>query len=280
MVPNWRFEEARSKHAPSITLYESGALRGLRLAKPSLVKSPIGPLPAERLTFYESGALKRLFPVDGGLSGFWSLADEKKLNRKIRLGLKFGTYDLFVSGLAFYETGQLRSVTVWPGENPLLPLPISGAMAPVGAGFSLFPNGDLQSLEPRRPFKADTPLGPMEAFDPEATGITADKNSLAFGLDGKVTALKSLVIVEADTPSGPIKIFPNVKPSPLSDGQKLHLPLSFAFAGDTVTVSRGFPNGQAITLPLSSPIRLRPYYDHALTGIALPRPPLKPSRPI
>jgi hypothetical protein len=146
MVPNYSYDDARKKYAPSLSFYESGALRCVRLNEQKLVTIPgVGSIPCEKLLFYEGGTLKRLFPTDGKISGYWSVKDEKKLNREIDLSLKFGNYTLFISVLSFYETGELKSVTLWPGEDPELPLPGGEGKLRVGAGFSLYKNGDLQS---------------------------------------------------------------------------------------------------------------------------------------
>jgi hypothetical protein len=269
LTPNWQYVEARTKFAPSVTFYETGALKSLRLSQITQVLTTIGRLPAERLTFFPNGALKRLFPVDGKISGFWTLADEIKLNQKIKLSLKMGTFSLYLSGLAFYETGSLRSVTLWPGQSLQLPLPLSEIKVPVGVGFSLFPNGALSSLEPKSPVKVQTPLGQMEAFDPQALGISADRNSLQFQPNGQIKALKSLVIFEADGSQGKTVIYPHSRPHPLDDYNRVHYPLAFEFSEHTVTVSRDLPDENKMTFDLASPIKLRPYIAHTLVNITL-----------
>ena len=40
---------------------------------------------AEQVSFYESGALKRIFPLNGTLSGYWTQEDEAKLATPLTL---------------------------------------------------------------------------------------------------------------------------------------------------------------------------------------------------
>ncbi|MDR2349030.1 MAG: hypothetical protein LBF41_00190, partial [Deltaproteobacteria bacterium] len=118
LTPQFRYDEPRKKYAPALKFYPSGALKCLRLENITPVESPAGVLPAEELVFYESGALKRLFPVNGKLSGYWSEKDEKALNSRINLTLpKFGDFSLYLSGLSFHEGGEIKSLTLWPNED-------------------------------------------------------------------------------------------------------------------------------------------------------------------
>jgi hypothetical protein len=273
LVPNYCYEEARTKYAPSVSFYPSGAIKSIRLVKPTLVPTPVGEMPAERLTFFEDGSLNRLFPVDGRISGFWSLNDEKTLNSKIRLDLMFGSFLLYLSGVAFYPTGKLRSVTIWPGQHLELPLPLSGTKVPIGSGFSLFDNGHLSSLEPKRPIIVQTPIGPMEAFDPTATGLTSDRNSLEFNLEGTVNALKSLVIIEVAGPKNLILMSPKTKIHPLDENKKIHYPLSFKFYPNSVSVCRDHSDQRIMNFDLNT-IKLRPYLAHNLVNISLKMSPL------
>lgn len=268
LVPNYVYDDARKKYAPGVVFYESGALKSLRLLNVTEVPTPLGKkLPAEKLSFYENGALKRLFPLDGRLSGFWSEKDERKLLSPIPLKFSFGAFNILASGIAFYPEGSIRSVTLWPGEN--LSLPLSSGMVKVGAGFSLYPEGMLQSVEPKVPVKVETPLGPMEAFDPEALGVCADSNSLGFSPEGKVVKLKALVILEYLKGGGQLVIKPFSKPHPLDDARVLHRPLSFVFSPTKVTVSRDLLGEGPYCLELCSKLTLRPYIAHRLARITI-----------
>jgi hypothetical protein len=272
LTPNYEFDQARKKYAPSMTFHESGAIKSLRLAQVTMVPTPLGPLPAEKVTFYENGALKRLFPVDGRLSGFWSLNDEKKFNRPIELKLKFTSFRLYLSVLAFYPNGQAKSICLWPKEKLSLSLPHSGQSLPVGAGFSLYPNGQLESLEPAEPSLVATPLGPLLAHDPEATGLTADRNSLVLAPDGQIASLKSLVIIKGYSALGPVTLAPRVKPHPLSDIKKFHCPLTLTFLPQGLAVSHSDPGQTPTLLDYRQPIRLIPYMAQNLVNLSLNLP--------
>jgi hypothetical protein len=279
LTPNYEFDQARKKYAPSVTFHESGAIKSLRLNEINVVPTPLGPLPAEKLTFYENGALKRLFPVDGRLSGFWSLNDEKEFNEPIALRLKFASALLRVSVLAFYPTGQLKSVCLWPNEKLHLPLPHTGQPIRVGAGFSLYPDGALESIEPAAPTLVPTPVGALLAHDPEATGLTADENSLAFSPTGEIASLKTLIIVKGHSPQGPVTMAPRVKPHPLSDHKKVHRPLTLTFLPQGLGVSHSDPFEEPTVLDYDHPLSLIPYLAHNLVKVSLKFPPSKPGRP-
>ncbi|MDR3154430.1 MAG: hypothetical protein LBW85_09230 [Deltaproteobacteria bacterium] len=235
-TPSYRHGDARSKRAHSVFFYPSGRLKGLRLDRQAALRLPsVGAVPAEKLTFYESGAVKRVFPLDGRISGYWTERDERSLAEPLSLSLPCGEFSCLVSSLRFHESGAVSSVTLWPGEN--VEIAAGGRLYRVRIGFSLDEAGNLSSLEPARPTLVPTPLGELEAFDPEAVGIVADRNSLELDPSGGVTALKSLAVLEA---AGPplLRIAPLSGPHPLDDGRLRHFPLTFRFGEGSVKVSR------------------------------------------
>jgi hypothetical protein len=273
LTPVWDYEDARKKYAASVVFYESGALRSVRLQEPCAVPSPLGKaVPAERISYFESGAVKRLFPLDGKISGFWTQRDEMKLARDVTVTFPWGGLTLPASCLSFFETGEIRSVTLWPGNSVTLPLPTGESVKGV-SGFSLYRDGSLESVEPLSPARVRTPIGVMPAYDPEALRVCADNNSLKFDRAGNVSAVKALIVFEAllpgqdagrDGQAPPVRLAPIVKRHPLDDGAKVHLPLCFEFKDRYFTVIRGvkdetpqrFPKGSKVTLSPYRPLRL------------------------
>ena len=121
--------------------------------------------------------------------------------RKLDFDLSVGKFRAKVIGIHFYPGGVLKSLTLWPGETIRIRTPI-GEMA-VRAGFSLYENGCVKSVEPARPTAIDTPLGTITAFDPDIIGMHADQNSVQFSPTGELLSLKSLATgITATGPDG------------------------------------------------------------------------------
>ena len=145
-------------------------------------------MPAELVTFYDTGELKRIFPLDGKVSGFWSEEDERGFNVPLNFEFDFASFSALISGLCFYKNGCIRSVTLFPNEIIRIGHEPNGTID-VRHGFSLHESGRLQSLEPASPVKLRTPIGTLTAFDPNAVGINADMNSLCFDEQGRIISL-------------------------------------------------------------------------------------------
>jgi hypothetical protein len=171
-------ETVRRKRKPSLEFYKNGLTRSVCLEEQQEIVTPIGEFPAEFLTFYETGELKRFFPLDGQMSGFWSLEEERELNFPLTFDLGWGEFTTLLGGICLYPSGAIRSVTLFPGETLRLPSPAGELLT--GVGFSLHESGALASAEPASPLPVVTPVGNLEAFDPTAAGVNADRSSLRF----------------------------------------------------------------------------------------------------
>ena len=187
LIPQYGEENVRRKYTKSISFHPDGSVKSILLETQSEITTPIGEFPAELVTFYETGELKRFFPVNGKISGYWSEQDEKALNIPFNFSFEFGDFTAMLVGICFYPGGDIRSMTLFPGEIIKLATP-AGEIS-VRNGFSLHENGKLQSVEPSVPVKVTTPIGVVSAFDTNASGISADENSLVFSESGEVLAL-------------------------------------------------------------------------------------------
>ena len=87
----------RKRNSPSCYFYPDGNLQKLALEDQTEITTPIGILPAELITFYRSGNIKRIFPLNGKLSAYWDEADEYNLADKITLNLIIGKINCFFS---------------------------------------------------------------------------------------------------------------------------------------------------------------------------------------
>jgi hypothetical protein len=177
-------ETHRRKNKCSVEFHKNGMVKAVALNEIQEIQTPIGEFPAELVTFYETGELKRFFPLDGKISGMWSEEEEKSLAIPLSFEFPFSSFTAIISGIAFYKTGDIRSITLFPGEK--IPISTEYGEIPARNGFSLYESGKLESLEPALPFVIQTPTGPRRAFDPNAIGVNADINSLVFSEEGKI----------------------------------------------------------------------------------------------
>lgn len=188
LIPSFT-ETERRKFKPSIEFYRNGMIKVVSLEEQQDIETPIGEFPAELVTFYDTGELNCVFPLDGKISGFWSEEDEGNLLVPLRFDLDFAAFSAKISAVRFYRDGAIRSITLYPDERII----VATAYGPISVrnGISLYPDGELESLEPSEPISLDTPIGRISAYDSEAVGITADSNSVSFDREGKVLSVST-----------------------------------------------------------------------------------------
>jgi hypothetical protein len=192
-VPQYRtdeFGERQKKHRSALSFHSNGKIKSAALQHSAPIQTALGIFDAELVTFYEDGGVNRLFPLNGLVNGFWTENQERAMAGKLDFDLSIGKFRAKVIGIHFYPGGALKSLTLWPGETIRI-LTHIGEMD-VRAGFSLYENGSLKSVEPARPTTICTPLGSITAFDPDDIGMHADRNSVQFGPAGELLSLKSL----------------------------------------------------------------------------------------
>jgi hypothetical protein len=177
-------ETHRRKNKFSVEFHKNGMIKAVALNEIQEIETPIGEFPAELVIFYETGELKRFFPLDGKISGMWSEKEEKALTIPLTFEFPFTSFTALINGIAFYKSGEIRSITLYPGER--IPISTEYGEIPTRNGFSLYESGKLESLEPAIPFLIQTPNGPHRAFNPNAIGVNADVNSLVFDEEGKI----------------------------------------------------------------------------------------------
>lgn len=192
-VPQYEDDGVRRKFVRSLSFYESGRLKSISCHNRVLLKTPIGELPAELITFYENGSIKRLFPLNGKISGYWSEEDEYGLAESLKLNIPFEgktfQLDKKIMSLCFYKSGALKSLTLWPNDHLNVETPIGLVKTRIGIAFH--ENGKLKSIEPADPVKLETPIGSLTAYDVNALGIHGEVNSLCFTEEGRLKSLTS-----------------------------------------------------------------------------------------
>jgi len=240
LVPAYT-ETCRRKNKYSVEFYKCGMIKAVALDEVQEIQTPIGEFPAELVTFFETGELKRFFPLDGKISGMWSEEEEKTLAIPLSFELPFTVFTAIISGIAFYQSGDIRSITLFPGET--VPVATRYGEIPARNGFSLYQAGKLESLEPSVPAVIQTPIGALSAFHPNAVGINADSNSLVFDESGQIIALTTAHSrIAAQTTDGRLLLFsPRKVVNPLDDETMITegLRISFSYGADTVTFADG-----------------------------------------
>ena len=207
LVPQYEPEDPRRQRVQPVELHPGGGLKAVSLQERAVVETPVGPMTAERVTFHPGGELRRVFPLDGKISAYWSVENETALAGPQRMQTPIGVVSARIISVHFFPSGALRSVTLWPGERVTIVTPQGPAS--VSVGFSFHESGALRSFEPDAPFEAKTPVGTVLAFDTDPEGgMAADLNSLQFDEAGNVTALttatdKVVVTCNAVAEAGP-----------------------------------------------------------------------------
>ncbi len=181
--------ERNKKDRRSLAFFENGAIKSIALDQSMPVQTPLGPLNAEAVSFYENGAIHRIFPLNGQIDGYWSERKEAELAVPMAFDLPVGKFSAKVISLRFYPSGALRSLTLWPSERITIHSPLGPVR--VRKGFALYESGALRSFEPAKVEEVATPVGIVKAFDAEMLGMSADINSIQFTADGTLSSVKT-----------------------------------------------------------------------------------------
>ncbi len=189
LVPQYSGEDLRKPRVEPVTFHPGGALKSLPLETQVRVSTPLGEMPAELVSFHPSGAVRRVFPLNGKLSGAWTWEDEQRLAEPLTLETPAGRVEARLICAHFHPSGALRSLTLWRGEEAEIDTPLGRIRARLGLSF--YEDGALRSLEPAEPLEVPTPIGRLRTYDSEALGVSGDVNSLAFAPEGRLEALAS-----------------------------------------------------------------------------------------
>uniref|UniRef100_B3EJN2 Uncharacterized protein n=1 Tax=Chlorobium phaeobacteroides (strain BS1) TaxID=331678 RepID=B3EJN2_CHLPB len=241
LVPQYETEDMGRRARKPVYFHKNGALKSIPLQEQTTVTTPAGEIPAELITFYESGALKRIFPLDGKLSGFWSWKNEMALARESIIDTPVARISAKIIAIQFYESGATRSITFWPGQSASITTDHGKHEARTGIAF--YENGKIRSYEPLRKTTVPTPIGKMIAYDNEPNGIHGDLNSLQFDREGIVSSLSTIDNeVEVIYPDGSSRLFtPGVKNNVCGDERKVSVPMKIRFENNSVFLNESGP---------------------------------------
>ncbi|MGE4293887.1 MAG: hypothetical protein AB7E32_16970 [Desulfovibrio sp.] len=252
-IPQHSTDDLRRKEVQPLCFYANGQLQYLPLETATPVTTPAGRIKAELLTFHKQGALKRAFPLNGRLSGYWSQEDEQSLAESVELELPWGRESLKPLSVCFDAQGRWRSLTLWPGEILNVPTRLGQFAARVGVSF--WDHGAVRSLEPATPQPLATPVGDIWAFDPDAVGISGDRNSLEFDRKGRVVRLRttqSILGVDFADGSG-MGFAPRERESLCGNSEREIIPMELEFLEREVLI-RQTPEGSAERVPYAGSV--------------------------
>lgn len=244
LVPSYT-ETQRRKNKASVEFHKNGVIKAVMLEEQSEIKSPIGTLPAEYVTFYPTGELHKVFVSNGQINGFWSEEDERGNNIPLSFELDAASFCAYTNGICFYKSGNIKSITLYPKESITVHSPAGEIETAIG--FSLYESGELKSVEPKTALLLQTSIGIFSAFDPDAVGVHADSNSVVFDEKGRLTAFSTVedkVMVQTDSEELLI-LEPAEKQHPLYDDIKIRSAMKVIFNFDEDTVS--FENDSTYT---------------------------------
>lgn len=234
MIPIYEAEDMGRRTVKPVYFNKDGSLKSISLQNQALLDTPAGKIPAELVIFHKNGKLKRIFPLDGSLSGFWSWKNEYELSEELDLETPVGKIKSRIIGIQFYESGAMKSLTFWPSETVSIETPFGSTT--VRKGLAFYETGEIRSFEPA--FKTDvpTPLGILSTFDNEPNGIHGDINSVQLSRKGTIDALSTVDHeVEVSIPGKGVKLFkPGVKNNVCGDERKISVPMKIRFTGKTV----------------------------------------------
>jgi len=184
LIPQYLDDGFRRKRVKPVIFHQNGNLKNLPLQNSTDIETPAGVLPAELITWYEDGSIRRVFPLDGLLTGFWTEDDEYELSKPLEFNFPSNTIREKVITVQFYKSGTVKSLTFWPRDTVTVLTPLGTADVRIGVSF--YPDGRIKSFEPGKPLMVDTPIGKITAYNRTAIGLYGDKTSLSLTETGDI----------------------------------------------------------------------------------------------
>jgi hypothetical protein len=238
IVPQYSVDDHGRKALKPVSFYDNGNIKKAPLQEAAFIETNYGKLSAELVMFYNDETLKKIFPLNGKLSGYWGEKDEYTLSENFELQLPSGTISAKVINIAFYKNGKIKSITLWPQETIEAKTP-TGIMG-VRIGIAFYEDGSVKSAEPSEPCNVDTKIGTISAYDNDPEGIMGDINSLQFDSEGEVTALTTTHnAIQVNTAAGKEVMYaPSEKQSLCSEQVAVTVPLQIEFVQGKVRFNK------------------------------------------
>lgn len=206
LMPQYEDDGLRRKFTHSLVFHPNGTLKSISLQEQTTFETAQGKMPAELVTFYDNGAIHRVFPLNGKLSGYWGEKKEYELEPVLHFEMNRLQFDKKIIGISFYTSGAVHSFTFWGQDFVKVELPLGVVDARIGLSF--YESGAVRSLEPRLPTPVQSPVGEIVAYDMEAIGVNGDLNSLGLHEDGSLAAVTTHTnVVTVQKPDGGVETY-------------------------------------------------------------------------
>ncbi len=238
LIPRYKDYSGRRKNVKCLSFYPKGSIKSIDLQEQTDINTPIGIIAAELITFYENGAINKIFPLNGSINGMWSEEDEIELARTIAFNLLNTDFNLKINSFSFYPSGTIASISFYSGLTASVPTRYG--IIETRIGFSLTESGNLLTLEPNSPYEIDTPIGILHAYNANAVGIHADRNSLVFDPYTHIVselATSTDIIKITDNTGNLHYLAPSFVESSLIDGENELVSLKIKFNKESITFS-------------------------------------------
>lgn len=236
LIPKYESEDFRTRYRDAVTFYKSGELKSVYLEHQQEIHSPLGRIKAELVTFYKSGSLLRVFPVYGQISGYWSENEEAEMLLPYVIETGGQKLTAKISGICFYESGAVKSITLFPGESVTINTPLGEAR--VHYGISFYESGSIESVEPDIPTAIIYGSCKFLSKDNHPIGVHGDKNSLSFYEDGSLKALTTTITaVIFSRENEKLFIMPERKISPTDIDETEIVPIKIDFQVKNIRVT-------------------------------------------
>lgn len=237
LIPQYESRDERRKLRGALEFYPNGNLMSIALDEGIRVKTYLGDIPAEKILFYENENIKRLFPLNGKLSGYWTEENEYQLAEDISIRHGYMKLSAKFISIAFYENESLKSLTLWPRER--VELQKGNKFLKIRKGLSFYECGALRSYEPGQEIELETPIGNIRAYHNEVVGLNGDINSVEYYSNGSIKALYSCSNrIRAVEDGKEYIVEPELKKGWCNELVKVPVPLKIDFAEDRVVFNK------------------------------------------
>lgn len=216
--------DLRKKYRCPVDFYDNGRVRSIYLQEPVKVDFPAGRFQAELLTFYEDGSIKRVFPLYGQISAYWSIEDELNSAPYYDFVFEENSLRMRPQCLFFYPSGKIRSITLWPDDT--VNIKTSVGCIKTKLGIELYEAGSIRSIEPVFGTVVRTEYGDIKPFVYHELMMHSEYASMVFYEDG---GLKSFSTIGSEVV---------INGTVYKPGGYL-LPLMITFGDKKLTVRRG-----------------------------------------
>ncbi len=182
--------DLRKKYRCPVEYHLNGNVRSVYLQDTEEVTLPAGRFQAELMTFYEDGNIKRLFPLYGQLSSYWGVEDEVQNAPEYVFALNGQDLKVRPQCIYFYPSGEIRSITLWPGDSITVTTPKGQVTSKLGV--EVYEDKTIRSIEPVFGTVFETEYGNAKPFMVRKHMLHAEDASSRFDREGNLTGFATL----------------------------------------------------------------------------------------